>query len=164
MASPFWTFSLAFYRQPDVAEACLSCQDEAGADVNLILFMLWQAGRGIRLDTSDVAAIDARVAPWRTQVVEPLRTIRRLLKVSPLLAGGEDYRERIKRLELEAERLLQEALFAEPPAGSLMGDIPAAARNNIDAYQAASGLTLPAASVATLLARLATMPRSVSTV
>lgn len=159
MGTPFWTFSLAFYREPEVAEACLACQDEAGADVNLILFMLWQASRGMRLAPEDVTAIDARIAPWRGQVVEPLRAIRRLLKTTPILPGGEVYRERIKAVELEAERVLQEALFMSAPVGSIAAD---AARDNLDAYETATGLTLPAAAAATLLSRLAAMPRPVS--
>lgn len=155
MESPFWTFSISFYRQPGVAQACLTCQDDAGADVNIILFMLWQATRSIRLDSSEVAAIDASVAPWRSQVVEPLRTIRRLLKDSPILSAGNAYRERIKAVELEAERLLQEALFAASPTGSPMLDTAAAARANLDAYRRASGVTLPVAAVETLLAAMA---------
>ena len=51
VASPFWQFSLAFYRQPGVADACIRLQEEAGVDVNLLLFLLWQASlkRGLFL-------------------------------------------------------------------------------------------------------------------
>ena len=41
--SPFWRFSLRFYRQPKVADACIALQEEAGVDVNLLLFLLWHA-------------------------------------------------------------------------------------------------------------------------
>ena len=41
--SPFWRFSLRFYRQPRVADACIALQEEAGVDVNLLLFLLWHA-------------------------------------------------------------------------------------------------------------------------
>ena len=41
--SPFWRFSLRFYRVPKVADACIALQEEAGIDVNLLLFLLWQA-------------------------------------------------------------------------------------------------------------------------
>ena len=34
--SPFWRFSLRFYRQPKVADACIALQEEAGVDVNLL--------------------------------------------------------------------------------------------------------------------------------
>ena len=39
--SPFWRFSLQLYRLPGVAEACIELQEKCGADVNLLLFLLW---------------------------------------------------------------------------------------------------------------------------
>ncbi len=54
MEKPFWTFSLEFYGLPDVAPACLRCQDEAGADVNLILFVLWRAASGVRVAEAEL--------------------------------------------------------------------------------------------------------------
>ena len=39
--SPFWRFSLRFYRQPRVADACIALQEESGVDVNLLLYLLW---------------------------------------------------------------------------------------------------------------------------
>jgi uncharacterized protein (TIGR02444 family) len=80
----FWDFSLRFYPLPGVASACLRCQDEAGADVNLILFALWHAASGMRLQETDIATADAAIEPWREHVVRPLRTLRRALKSSPL--------------------------------------------------------------------------------
>ena len=47
--SPFWQFSLRFYRLPGVAEACIELQEQAGVDVNLLLFLLWQASLCRRL-------------------------------------------------------------------------------------------------------------------
>ena len=41
--SPFWRFSLRFYRLPEVADACITLQEQAGVDVNLLLFLLWHA-------------------------------------------------------------------------------------------------------------------------
>lgn len=157
--SPFWRFSLALYGRRGVAPACLRCQDEAGADVNLVLFMLWQASLGLRLDPAAVAALEARVAPWRSRVVEPLRAIRRHLKETPILPAGEAYRDRIKAVELEAERLLQEALFAAAPAPVVSSPLApaaiiAAAEDNLRAYEAAARLTLPAEAASLLIARL----------
>ena len=43
--SPFWQFSLRFYRMPQVADACIELQERAGVDVNLLLFLLWQASQ-----------------------------------------------------------------------------------------------------------------------
>lgn len=160
--SPFWRFSLAFYGRPGVAPACLRCQDEARADVNLVLFMLWQASFGVRFDPAAVAALEARVAPWRLRVVEPLRAIRRHLKETPILPAGEAYRDRIKAVELEAERLLQEALFAAAPASVVSSplapaEIAAMARDNLRSYEAAARLTLPAEIASLLIAQLGEM-------
>jgi uncharacterized protein (TIGR02444 family) len=46
--SPFWRFSLRLYRAPGVGDACIVLQEETGVDVNLLLFLLWQAKSGAR--------------------------------------------------------------------------------------------------------------------
>src|SRR5258708_23591889 len=73
--SPFWRFSLRFYRQPGVADACIALQDGCGVDVNLLLFCLWLA-TARRCVSPDVAqAVCAKAAPWRGDVVTPLRAV-----------------------------------------------------------------------------------------
>src|SRR5437764_10606198 len=112
--SPFWRFSLRFYREPGVADACIALQEEAGVDVNLLLFLLWQATRGRELSPGEVADLERRIGPWREMTVVPLRNVRRALKSPPGLVAvqtGEAFRTRIKAVELEAERLQQEAMF-----------------------------------------------------
>ena len=37
----FWQYSVAFYREPGITEACLKLQNQHGFDVNLVLFCLW---------------------------------------------------------------------------------------------------------------------------
>ena len=114
VASPFWQFSLAFYRQSGVADACIRLQEEAGVDVNLLLFLLWQATLKRAVSTGEVQALERRVAPWREEIVIPLRTVRRALKSPPALvpaATAELFRTRIKAVELEAERLQEQAMY-----------------------------------------------------
>ena len=80
--SPFWRFSLRFYRQPGVADACIALQDGCGVDVNVLLFFLWLA-TARRYVSRDVAqAVCAQAMPWRDDVVAPLRAVRRRLKDS----------------------------------------------------------------------------------
>src|SRR5260221_9331531 len=81
VADEFWAFSLDLYAHPDVAAACLRLQDEQGLDVNLLLLCCWLArsGRG-RLGEGDLAAAEARAAPWRRDIIGPLRAVRRALK------------------------------------------------------------------------------------
>jgi uncharacterized protein (TIGR02444 family) len=155
--SPFWRFSLQFYRIPGVADACIRLQDEAGVDVNLLLFLLWNASMGRQLSRADVEDVERRVAEWRDGVVIPLRDLRRKLKSHPgMIEKGtaEAFRTRIKQVELEAERLQQEALFAvaqAAPLAQLVLDGQAAARNNVTAYQEILPKQLSHAAVDTLL-------------
>src|SRR5438874_5621935 len=114
-ASPFWRFSLRLYRAPGVGDACIALQEEAGVDVNLLLFLLWQATQRRALTTADIKALDVTIGGWRDTAVIPLRNVRRALKSSPGLVApntAEAFRTRIKAVELEAERLQQEAMYA----------------------------------------------------
>jgi uncharacterized protein (TIGR02444 family) len=78
--SPFWRFSLRFYARTKVSAACLALQDEAGVDVNLLLFLLFLAEHQRSVVVDDIARLDASVSPWREQVVKRLRDLRRALK------------------------------------------------------------------------------------
>jgi uncharacterized protein (TIGR02444 family) len=161
--SPFWRFSLQFYRLPQVADACIQLQEAAGVDVNLLLFLLWHARQRRALSAAEVAALDAQIAPWRSLTVIPLRHVRRGLKAPPALVAApaaESFRNRIKAVELEAERLQQEAMFALAPLGADGFEPEAAARTNIAAYQAMIPLPFPASAIAALFAGFATMVRA----
>jgi len=155
--SPFWHFSLGFYRAPEVASACIQMQDEAGVDVNLLFFLLWNASLQQRLSASDVEAIDRHVAGWRQSAVIPLRAVRRTLKSAPRLiepAASEAFRTKVKGLELEAERLQQEALYNFAQAASLgapAASAEEAARANVAAYEAFTGRRFPKLAVDALL-------------
>jgi uncharacterized protein (TIGR02444 family) len=164
--SPFWRFSLRFYRQSEVADACIALQEEAGVDVNLLLFLLWHATQRRTLSAAEVAELERRIAPWRNTTVIPLRTVRRALKSPPALVAGapaELFRTKIKAIELEAERLQQEAMH-DLAVPSLLGhDAPsleAAARANIAAYATICGTAFPQSATETLLAALARLERN----
>jgi len=158
--SPFWRFSLQFYRLPKVADACIALQEEAGVDVNLLLFLLWHAKQRRRLSTADVAALEAQVAPWRDLTVIPLRSVRRGLKSPPALVAApaaEVFRNRIKALELEAERLQQEAMYALAPLGIDAGSPDEAARANVAAYESMLNVRFPRPAAETLLVAFGAM-------
>jgi uncharacterized protein (TIGR02444 family) len=162
-ASPFWRFSLRFYRQPGVADACIALQDGCGVDVNVLLFFLWLA-TAQRCVLPEVAReVCAKAELWRDDVVAPLRTIRRRLKDgSTLVERGtaEVFRTAVKALELESERLQQEALFALASglATENAATIDTAARANVEAYEHVSGRTFTPAAVAALLGALIAGP------
>jgi uncharacterized protein (TIGR02444 family) len=159
--SPFWHFSLGLYRAPGVGDACIQLQDEAGVDVNLLFFLLWNALLNRQLSSNDVHAVDSAIAGWRNTAVIPLREIRRALKSTPGLiepGAAELFRTRVKGLELEAERLQQETLFglAQSTAlGESAASAVAAARANFAAYGQYSNRNFPDAPVDTILAAFA---------
>jgi uncharacterized protein (TIGR02444 family) len=157
--SQFWRFSLRFYRQPEVADACIALQDGCGVDVNILLFLLWLATARRRVPLATAQEVCAKAAAWRDDVVAPLRTLRRRLKDgSTLVERGtaELFRTRIKSIELEAERLQQEAMFAL--AARLVTEnaatTEAAARANIAAYEHALARTFTATAVHVLVRAL----------
>jgi len=111
--SPFWKFSLRFYELPGVAPACLVLQDEAGADINLMLLLLFLAQSRHEVTLADLAHLDGVIRVWREEAVKPLRTIRRQLKAGAHgipAASTEALRNQVKRIELEAERIEQHTL------------------------------------------------------
>jgi uncharacterized protein (TIGR02444 family) len=156
--SPFWHFSLGLYRAPGVAAACIRLQDEAGVDVNLLFFLLWSASLKRQLSSADVQAVDGRVAGWRQTAVIPLREIRRALKSAAALiepGAAELFRTRVKGLELEAERLQQETLFAlsqSTALGESAASAEAAARANFAAYEKYSARSFSKTAVDAILA------------
>ena len=154
--TPFWRFALYFYRQAGVSDACIALQDGCGVDVNLLLFLFWLADSGRLVTGGDVKNLDDSVRDWRNLTIVPIRDVRRKLKgARTLVEPGtqEAFRDRIKAVELEAERLQQEGLYAFTRSGPLgrpaaPGD---AARANISAYARMMGTSFPAAAVATLV-------------
>jgi uncharacterized protein (TIGR02444 family) len=163
--SPFWRFSLRFYRQPKVADACIALQEEAGVDVNLLLFLLWHATLKRALSAAEVEDLERRIGAWRNATVIPLRAVRRALKSPPALvapATAELFRTKIKAVELEAERLQQEAMYELARASLLGHDAPSpdeAARANVAAYAAMRRAAFPSSATETLLAALAGLER-----
>jgi uncharacterized protein (TIGR02444 family) len=113
LRSDVWSFALALYDRPGVSEACLTLQDEHAADVVLLIGICWLSlRRPEALQASDIARLEAALAPWREAAVVPLRTIRRSLKprLAALPAAAADLREQIKAAELQAERVAFEIL------------------------------------------------------
>jgi uncharacterized protein (TIGR02444 family) len=155
-STPFWRFSLGFYRQAGVSDACIALQDDCGVDVNLLLFLFWLASDGQLLSPGEVKKLDDQVRSWRELTIIPIRDVRRNLKgAATLVAPGEQeaFRTKVKAIELEAERQQQQALYAFTQSGPLGKPAapPAAARANVAAYESGLDLSFPKKAVDVLL-------------
>ncbi|MBW8882612.1 MAG: TIGR02444 family protein, partial [Asticcacaulis sp.] len=108
MTDTFWDWAVARYQRNGVAAACLALQDDHGQNVPLLLWAAWAAAHGMRIEPRLAEAVRLARA-WSDAVIVPLRGVRRRLK-TPLSDGDEvarlKLRERVKAVELEAERAL----------------------------------------------------------
>jgi uncharacterized protein (TIGR02444 family) len=107
VAAAFWHFSLVLYDRPGVAEAAIRLQDRHGLDVNLLLLCCFvgAAGQGA-LTRAELAQADRAVRGWRQGVVQPLRALRRTLRL-PRFAAGDTADGALRRQVLAAELLAE---------------------------------------------------------
>lgn len=107
---------MRLYAQPGVEAACLALQDEADADVSLVLFALWLGRTGRVVAPQALERARAVAEAWQRQVTGPVRRARRALKegsgelgpeLAPPLAAA---RQRLLAVELDLERALLTAL------------------------------------------------------
>lgn len=110
MHTDLWNFALNLYARPGVEAACLQWQDQGG-DVCLLLCAAWLNSRGAIPSEQRMQELRELASAWQNDVVKPLRRVRQQWREAaaqdPQLAG---LRERVKGLELEAERVLLERL------------------------------------------------------
>lgn len=157
VGSPFWEFSIQYY--PGIATECLQLQDEVGIDVNVLLFLLWAATQRRHLNRDDIEQLDAIIRDWRESVVFPMRSVRRMVKTLANTWNNvevEVLRGKIKMVELEAERLQQETMYAEFPLirEQTSDDLRALAVSNIHSYGAFLGVQFEAKAVSALVEAL----------
>ncbi|MGF0240310.1 TIGR02444 family protein [Rhodococcus sp. IEGM1300] len=106
MSSDLWSFSITTYALPDVERACLQLQS-AGINVCLLLCGMWLEKQGVAFSAHRLQQLGSLAEAWDADVVQPLRTLRTRWKT----VAQEDQalnalREKVKSLELEAERHL----------------------------------------------------------
>ncbi|CRM05409.1 MULTISPECIES: TIGR02444 family protein [Pseudomonas] len=106
MCADLWSFALSTYARPGVEAACLRLQEQ-GADVCLLLCGAWLEQRAVAVTAERIQALKQIAEPWQAHVIEPLRRVR--MQWRAMAQQDEDLaglRERVKALELEAERQL----------------------------------------------------------
>lgn len=116
-----WDWAVAAYAAEGVSETCLSLQDQHEQNTCLLLWAGWNAATGRRPDEETIEAACDTARAWETTTTAPLRAIRRTLKLPvPDIedTAREAVRNRIKAVELEAERHLLLALEALSPTPS----------------------------------------------
>jgi uncharacterized protein (TIGR02444 family) len=109
-----WEFSCALYAKPQVAETCLRLQDDAGANVNLLLWALWLEKNQLILTPQRLCVAQSAIQQWDSDYVQVLRQLRRELKREHAVANelAEALRKTIKQAELQAEHYEQSCLAA----------------------------------------------------
>jgi uncharacterized protein (TIGR02444 family) len=159
-ADALWHFARTVYGRPGVATACLELQDRFDANVVLLLYAAWAgAVHGIALTDADLAQARSTAVPWHTDVVEPLRHVRRRLKFGPAPSPATaELRARLQALEIDAERLELAALAAVLPTDS---DTDSDTLDYADAAAANLSRLVPAPAAAPFLAVLAYAARTV---
>jgi len=135
----FWDFSVRTYRTSGVSEACLSLQNDQGADVNMLLYCCWVGAAVGPFDDDLFSRASEYSARWAENVVIPLREARTWMKHTGCdsdavpTASCMELREEIKTVEFAAEKMQQEVLEsfvsidrdrAEKP-GNLIEDVTA---------------------------------------
>ena len=116
LADTLWRAVVAAYAVPGVAPLCLRLQAEGDIDVLLLLCLCYAAQvQNAPLSVSEVEALRALSEPWRACAVRPARQLRSDLR-DPVLsvpdAVREGFRERVKALELAAERVQADLVAA----------------------------------------------------
>lgn len=105
-----WNFAVQLYARPGVESACLQLQD-AGCDVCLLLTGAWLQRRGVRYLDERLQALQQAAAPWQREVIAPLRHVRQDWRANASQdAELAALREQVKKLELQAERILLDRL------------------------------------------------------
>ena len=150
-----WPFALETYGRPGVEATMLELQDAHGQCVPYLLWALWLDAAGRRADRDTLRAGAALARSWQDVAVAPLREIRRRLKtpLGPARANEERrLRDRVKTLELDAERMLLRMLEAASPTEATSSPNPSAALElAIEAWGEAAPATLVASPRAHLL-------------
>ena len=142
----FWDFSVRTYRTQGVPDACLSLQNDHGADVNMLLYCCWVGVYVGRFDDELFEMASRFSSNWANHVVIPLRSARSWMKhegcsVNPVPTDTcMELREKIKSVEFDSEKLQQQALESltniDQPGKSGKQQILEAVDANLDRYAA----------------------------
>lgn len=104
-AETLWPDMLRLYAMEGISSMCLRLQDEGDVDVPLLLFLVLADRHGLKCSEADFERLLSAASVWRETVVQPLRDIRRAMKGVFEREAETAFRDEIKRMELQAEKL-----------------------------------------------------------
>lgn len=104
----FWDWSLSKYRCEATQKCLLALQGAADLVILEALFACWLATQRVRWQSDDVSAMREATGLWIDEVVLPLRATRERWKSD---TEKQSQRQRILRLEVDAERYLAELMW-----------------------------------------------------
>jgi uncharacterized protein (TIGR02444 family) len=142
LPQPLWDFALAFYAQPKIAETCVHLQDKDMVNVCLLIGLRWLDESEKHLSGDKLAALQAHIHTWTQQVVEPLRSLRRLLKEPVVAYAQDELQEQIRTAIKQAELLAEKKLLLEIEAWSqqLTQAQDSPIKSNLEVYLSALGV------------------------
>ena len=126
----FWDFSVRTYRTDGVPDACLSLQNDYGADVNMLLYCCWIGACIGQFDRDLFTRASAFSTLWADRVVAPLRSARTWMKhtgcdtESVPTDACMQLREEIKSVEFAAEKMQQQVLESMVSIDQSRNDTP----------------------------------------
>ena len=116
MNNAFWKFSINVYTAPGVADECLALQNKFGVDVNVLLFVAYVGTRQLIMSIDELHQCTDLVRDWHEQITKQLRHVRTTLKsmslrLEPVGGQKQHFRDAVKAIELESERVEQDMLY-----------------------------------------------------
>jgi uncharacterized protein (TIGR02444 family) len=148
----FWDFSVRTYRTDGVPDACLSLQNDYGADVNMLLYCCWVGACKGQFDHELFTKASEFSTLWADHVVVPLRSARTWMKqtgcdTGPVpTAACMQLREEIKSVEIAAEKMQQQVLESLVSIDQSWSDTPEQILEeviaNLNRYAAYAGIKI----------------------
>ena len=126
----FWDFSVRTYRTDGVPDACLSLQNDYGADVNMLLYCCWVGAYTGQCDAVLFARASTFSTQWADHLVVPLRSARTWMKhtgcdTEPVPTDTcMQLRDEIKSVGFAAEKMQQQVLESLVSIEQLRNDAP----------------------------------------
>lgn len=111
-------------------------QDSFKVNVCLLIGLRWMDESGKHLSDDELAALQAHIQAWTQQVVEPLRSLRHLLKQPIADYPQDEIQEQIRTAIKQAELMAEKKLLLEIEAW-VKNTKPAKAagvKSNLDTY------------------------------